>query len=357
MPSSTASRPRETWPDVAKGVCILLVVLWHVVTKHYQSVEWDTSLPVSGVWGTAGEQLLTLRMPLFFTVSGLFAVSAVGRPWRVLARTRIARFAYLYVLWLLIHTAVLSLNPAFDTARARDLVDLVAELTISPTNLWYLLALAVYFVVARSTRRVPTTWLLGAAFLLSAVAAAHLLPVPGNRGQVLQNLLFFLAGLRLRPALQTYARTTTPVRTALATLAYAAGLGVMALLGAQRWFGVWPVVSVLATSFGVATAVLVSRHLTRTTRLLSGLGGRTLPIYVMHLPLLAVLDRLLDGPWQVIEPRTTALAVVEPALLTAVLVATCLVLHRLLVRARLTALFTLPSPRRRTGVRTLIGKT
>ena len=348
MPSSTSSRSRETWPDVAKGVCILLVVLWHVVTKHYQSVDWDTTVPISGAWGTLGEQLLTLRMPLFFTVSGLFAVGAVSRPWRVVGRTRIARFAYLYALWLGIHTVVLSLNPSFDTARARDVGDVVAELTISPTNLWYLLALALYFVVARSTRRVPTTWLLGAALLLSAVAAAHLVPVPGNRGQVMQNLVFFLAGLRLRPWLEAYARTATPRRAILAALAYATGLVGMALLGAQQWFGVWPVVSVLATSSGIATAVVVSRHLARTTRVLSGLGGRTLPIYVMHLPLLAVLDRLLDGPLRAIEPRTAAWAIVEPPLLTALLVVACLLLHRLLLRARLTALFTLPTPRRRT---------
>jgi uncharacterized membrane protein YcfT len=350
MSSSTSSRSRETWPDVAKGVCILLVVLWHVVTKHYQSVDWDTSLPISGAWGTLGEQLLTLRMPLFFTVSGMFAVGAVARPWRVVGRTRIARFAYLYALWLLIHTAVLSLNPAFDTARAEDLGDVVAELTISPTNLWYLLALAIYFVVARSTRRVPTAWLLAVALLVSAVAAAHLVPVPGNRGQVLQNLFFFLAGLRLRPALEAHARTTTTRRAIVATIAYSVGLGAMAVLGAQRWFGVWPVVSVLATAGGVAAAVMVSRHLARTTRLLSALGGRTLPIYVMHLPLLAVLDRLLDGPLRTIEPRTAALAVVEPPLLTALLVVTCLLLHRLLLRAHLTALFTLPTARGRTGV-------
>jgi hypothetical protein len=41
---------------------------------------------------------------------------------------------------------------------------------------------------------------------------------------------------------------------------------------------------------------------------------------------------------------------VEPPLLTALLVITCLLLHRLLLRARLTALFTVPTARGRTGV-------
>lgn len=343
MPGLSTSRPRETWPDVARGVCIVLVVLWHVVTKHYQSVDWETSLPISAAWGTLGEHLLPLRMPLFFTISGLFAVGVVRRPWRVLIRTRIAKFAYLYVVWLLIHTVVMWFTPSFDTARARSLTDLIEELTISPTNLWYLFALAAYFLVAKLTLRVPTAWLLAATFLLSAAAAAHLVPLPGNRGQSLQNLLFFVAGLRLRPVVETYVRTTTALRATIALLAYSASLGAMVLLGAQRWFGVWPAVSVVATAFGLAAAVLVARHLTWTTRLMTILGRRTLPIYVMHLPMLAALDRFLDGPPRALEPRATALAVLEPALLTAMLIGGCLLLHRMLVLVRLSALFALPT--------------
>src|SRR5262245_27573217 len=125
---------REVWADVAKGACILLVVLWHVVEKHYLEVTWRISLPIPGAWGMFVEQMLPLRMPLFFTVSGVFAVAAVRRPWPVLLRSRVAKFFYLYVVWLLIHTAVLSLTPDFDTAHATNLLDLLDELTITPPN-------------------------------------------------------------------------------------------------------------------------------------------------------------------------------------------------------------------------------
>src|SRR5262245_4164499 len=74
--------PRMVWPDVAKGVCILLVVLWHTVNKHYLQVDWRIGGPVPALWGFVGDQLMTLRMPLFFTISGMFAVSAFHRPWR-----------------------------------------------------------------------------------------------------------------------------------------------------------------------------------------------------------------------------------------------------------------------------------
>jgi hypothetical protein len=35
----TPWRPRRL-ADVAKRVCIILVVLWHVVTKHVQHIDW-----------------------------------------------------------------------------------------------------------------------------------------------------------------------------------------------------------------------------------------------------------------------------------------------------------------------------
>ena len=52
----------------------------------------------------------------------------------------------------------------------------------------------------------------------------------------------------------------------------------------------------------------------------------------MHLPLLAVADRLLRGRQGVLEPRTAVVAALEPVVLTALLVAACLLLHHALRR-------------------------
>ncbi|HEU4425418.1 MAG TPA: acyltransferase family protein [Pilimelia sp.] len=338
---------REIWADIAKGVCILLVVLWHVVQKHYLDITWRISLPIPGAWGTLGEQLLPLRMPLFFTISGLFAVTAVNRPWSVVGRSKVARFYYLFVLWVLIHTAALALTPAFDTARARDGLELLEQLTVTPPNLWYLYALALYFVIAKVTRRAPRAVVLGAAFALSTAAAAGLLATPGNRGGLYQNLFFFLAGLHLRPFLERLVRAANWWRVAVTGAAYAVALLAMAATDSQEWPLVWPLVSIVAVLFGMTAAGQVSRW-----RALGGglaaLGRRTLPIYVIHMPVLALLDWLLLGPMSTADVRWQWVsAVIEPAVLTAVAVAICLVLHAGLRRAGLTWFFDLPS--RRTG--------
>ncbi len=214
MPTSAGTR--LAWADVAKGGCILLVLLWHVIVKDYLQIDWRLDVPVPGAWGTLGELLLPMRMPLFFTISGLFAASAVQRPWRSVARPRVARFLYLYGAWLMIHTAVLALAPDFPTDRANDLGALVAQLTVTPSNLWYLYALALYFVLAKALRRVRPAVLLAAAGTLSAVASAGLVDTPGNRAGLYQNLVFFLAGLHLRGYVLRWADAVTGRRALLA---------------------------------------------------------------------------------------------------------------------------------------------
>ncbi|GIH25404.1 hypothetical protein Aph01nite_37140 [Acrocarpospora phusangensis] len=347
------SPARLPWADTAKGGCILLVVLWHVVVKHYLLIDWPS--PVPGVWGTLTEQLVPLRMPLFFTISGMFAAGAVGRPWRVLTRSKIAKFFYLYALWLLIHTALLALVPGFDTARADDLGELLAQLTVTPSNLWYLQALALYFAVAKAVRRVPVGLVLGVAFVLSAIASAGLLEVPGNRGGVYQNLFFFLAGLYFRPWIERMAASATWARLGVVGAGYAGVLAVTAVTGARDLFGVWPAVCVVATALGVTAAALISRW-GAVGGALARLGRATLPVYIMHMPLLALSHLALVGPLSAdLDGRLrVVLAVAEPVVLSALLVWVCLRSHRALPAAGGGWLFDLPAwrsaRRARTGV-------
>src|SRR5262245_36458250 len=247
---------RLEWADVAKGACIVLVVLWHVIMKHYLQIRWHVSSPLPGAWGSASELLLPLRMPLFFAISGFFGASAVGRPWRVLGRTKVAKFLYLYVLWLCVHTALLAFVPDFGTERAGSVLQFLAQLTITPSNLWYLQALAIYFVVAKVSRRVPPLVMLAAAFALSATAAAELVPTPGDRGGLYQNLVFFLAGLYGKRIIEQVAAAATWVRFLAVAVPYAGVLAAVHHVGARTWFGLWPAISLVAVFLGVTLASL-----------------------------------------------------------------------------------------------------
>ncbi|MGW3787316.1 acyltransferase family protein [Micromonospora chokoriensis] len=343
----TEGRPqRAEWADAAKGACIILVVLWHVVVKDYLQIDWHVGVPVPGLWGTLGEQFLPLRMPLFFTISGVFAANAAQRPWRVVARSRVAGFLYLYALWLLIHTAVLAAAPDLPTDRATSALGVLEQLTITPSNLWYLYALALYFTIAKATRRAPWALVLVPAGVLSAVAAAGLLDTPGNRGGLYQNLVFFLAGLYLRQRIQQWAETANRRRLLLTSGSYVLALAAMAVTGAQQWFGVWPAVSVVAVIFGITAAAQLARW-SALSRPLASLGRITLPIYVVHMPVLALLHRLLLVPVSELGASAQGLIVLGyPVLLTGLVIGLSLALHRGLLAVRAGWLFALPGPRR-----------
>ncbi|MEO3768925.1 acyltransferase [Micromonospora sp. B9E7] len=337
---------RAEWADAAKGVCIILVVLWHVVVKDYLQIDWHLGVPVPGLWGTLGEQFLPLRMPLFFTISGVFAANAAQRPWRVVARSRVAGFLYLYALWLLIHTAILAAAPELPTDRATSALGVLEQLTITPSNLWYLYALALYFTIAKATRRAPRALVLVPAAVLSAVAAAGLLDTPGNRGGLYQNLVFFLAGLYLRPQIQRWAATASRRRLLLTSGAYVLALAAMAVAGAQQWFGVWPAVSVVAVIFGITAAARLARW-SALSKPMASLGRITLPIYVVHMPVLALLHRLLLVPVSELGRSAQGLIVLGyPVLLTGLVIGLSLAVHRGLLAVRAGWLFALPGPRR-----------
>ncbi|WP_066361751.1 acyltransferase family protein [Herbidospora mongoliensis] len=320
------TRQRAVWADVAKGVCILLVVLWHTVNKSYLAVEWTSAGPFPVLWGVFGDALMTLRMPLFFAISGMFALSAYRKPWAEVIRSRVAKFLYLYLAWMLVHTAILWFTPSFDTLSARSVGEFAEQFLITPPNLWYLYALALYFAAAKLLKRIPIPVLLGAAALLAVVTAAGVFDTPGNRGSLLQNFVFFLMGLHLRPLAERIAQTTTWRRTAIIGLVYGTALAAMLLLSAQRIPTVWTLVSLLAMVFGLSAAPLLGR-LTLIGDSLAWLGRRTLPIYVIHMPLLALLH---TGVSDLLGSAPLVVAALYPALVTGGLVAVCLLIDRIL---------------------------
>lgn len=343
---------RQAWPDAAKGACILLVVFWHDTVLDYVRLGWRLSLPLAGLWGTAGEALRPLRMPLFFALSGMFAARAVMRPWPSVVRARVARFAYLYVLWLLLHTAFFRLTPGFGAAVVRSPAQLLEQLTISPGNLWYLQALLVYFVVARSTRRVPGT-VLAASLMLSVAVSSHWFSAPGNRASLLQNLCWFLIGLHATAWADRFARRTTARTAAMFAACYVVLASFTTVAGIGSWPGVRLVTGAVGVCAGISAAALLCRGRSgsatgrrpgRTGRALARLGRRTLPVYVIHMPLVALLHDAVAALFRRAPGlgHSLLLAAGYPVLATAAIVSTCLVIHQVLRRAGLRWLFELP---------------
>ncbi|RBO71846.1 hypothetical protein DSP71_14215, partial [Microbacterium sp. H6] len=290
-----SSPPRAAWGDAAKGLLIVLVVFWHVVLKTYLQVDWRIGIPIPGVWGLASDLIWPFLMPLFLLVSGYFAAGALARPWAAVWRPRVVRFVYLYLVWTLIHMLAMWAFPDFPTFVPRSVSEFVEGVTISPPNTWYLYALALYFLVAKGLQRLPHWTLLVAASALSVTVAAGVVDVVSNRGSLLYNLLFFLVGAYLAPRIGRFTARPRRLAAGVLLLAYLAAYAVMRVTGAEQVPGVWPIVSFVGVTMGLAVATLLP-GVPLLGRGLTWLGARTLPVYLLHMPLLVLADAALVGP-------------------------------------------------------------
>lgn len=325
--------------DAAKGLAIVLVVLFHsVLFLHANELT-------AGAWRLLNGLLDTFRMPLFFLASGLFAGRSLTRPWSELFRSKIALFLYLYALWSVIRFAVFQVVPwTLPSTDAGDLRNLLLAFVWPSSGLWYIYALAIFFVIIRASHgRISPRVQIIAALVLAAVAGGGVVQT-GNTGwdKMALNLVFFLAGCHAsRAILVQWAPRLRSLPLLLALgVCFVAATGGAYVAGLSGVVGVRLALSVLAVIVGVGVAVHLST-LPRSWDLFGYLGQRTLPIYLVHYLVIAAAVVTLDK-W-VTGPPPGWLAWSSPVLFTVLGVGASLLAH--LALRRVPGLFTLPSRR------------
>ncbi|WP_345265825.1 acyltransferase family protein [Nocardioides nanhaiensis] len=320
---------RLPWPDVAKGLCILLVVLHHV-TKYYAAHLPPDLVAAGTVWAAVSAGLKPVRMPLFFLISGWFAARAIHRPWGEHRRRLVGGF-YLYAVWLLLYWPVYAVERTIDANRTDGPLDLLGELVWAATSMWFLYALVLYFVLARALRQLPPAVVLAAAASLS-LCASWLPFEETNRVSVLFHFTYFALGAYLPRLVDRLAASPVPVRVLLP--AFVLLSGVLQVLGVPRSVEL-VVLSLVGIPLGVRVAVRLGSG--PVASLLGWLGRRTLRVYVLHMAVLAVVVHLP-------VPAFPAPAlVVLPFAVTGAIVLACLVLHATLVRLGAGWLFEAPA--------------
>jgi uncharacterized membrane protein YcfT len=111
-------------------------------------------------------------MPDFFMISGLFLARVIDRDWRTYLDRKVVHFAYFYVLWVTIQFGFKA--PAFAAeTNWQHAAYLYLESFIEPFGtLWFIYLLPIFFVVIKSTRRLPSALILGVAVVLEAAHVA-----------------------------------------------------------------------------------------------------------------------------------------------------------------------------------------
>lgn len=335
---------REPWPDLARGVTVLLVVAMHLMYLHL----------VPHLWGTAATSLhqrpidwtTPLRMPLFFVISGYLSARMLTRSWRSGFSGRIAPRMYLYVVWLAITT--IALWGLREWSAGWDpLGYFLPELLYPSGVLWYLWALPAYFAVARATRALPV-WLVIALAAAASIGVeiagdtAFLLELVDFAGwvSIVSGFLPFVVGARAPEAIRALARPGRAWPTV------AVGALAIAAVAVRRESPVPIVTELLVSAVCVCAALLLMRHVAhwRIWRPIRYIGRNTLTIFALHPLLIIALNKLFSEHPEI--PATIrdqhALAVLLPTAELLLIVGFSLLFERLLRRIGLRHLFEMP---------------
>jgi len=290
-------KPRVTWVDVAKGISILLVVLYHVWNALNNRSD---RVIIPAVWADVIDPVLTfVRMPLFFFVSGLFIGKSVQKNAWPFIKDKLAGIAYPYVLWTIIHaTIMIGLSGVIHAKSEITFRQLPYLLAIKPyAQYWFLyvlfLALMLYLLLTKL--KIPSL-----AIALFAVLFFYF----GDRALLAMHLTWYGPAYQLRtffvymalgsifspwilsqghrlPTYSLVALVIFPMGALFAAVSYQltrdAGLGPMLALGG--------VASLLSL------AILLDRF--KLASVFRACGARSLPIFVAHVIALAAMRSLL----------------------------------------------------------------
>jgi len=297
---TTAKKPRVSWIDYAKGICIFFVVMFHVNDLAQEQ------LGTSGWLQHVVTFAMPFRMPDFFLIAGLFLESALRRPWRHYLDRKVIHFFYFYLLWMTLNFVVLDLQHAL-LQGAVDASSLVKEYLLRFLDphgpLWFIHILPIFFVVTRLTRSVPAwvVWLIAAVLhSLDAQTGWH---VPD---ELARRYVFFYSGYVLAPHVFSIARWGE--KHARVAVAYLAGWGVTngllvdaGVAGNVGWSLVLGYLGALAV---ILSAVLLSTR--AWTKPLRYLGENSIVVFLGELLVGMVTVRILGRV--IPDPGTLALA-------------------------------------------------
>lgn len=280
-----ADPDRTAWVDVARALCIVLVVMMHA------TLGFEKAAGATGFLHPLVEFFTPIRIPTFFVVSGLFMAHVLKRSLSVFVRTRIVHLGYFYLLWLAIQLVARSGAGLVD-APHRILGQFTLALVEPYDPLWFLHLLIIFSLLAYALRQVSPR------VVLTAAAMLYLLRV--ETGSVLideftSRAVFFAAGWALAPLFFASARLAVERPALSAALVLAIGAVNLAAIRLVDAEGIALVGLILGLA-GAAAMAMISAWLAAMPALgegLASLGRRSLVIYVAFTFPMAALRAIL----------------------------------------------------------------
>jgi peptidoglycan/LPS O-acetylase OafA/YrhL len=298
MPTVSA-KPRLDWPDCYRGLAIVFIVAGHT----------GKMLTVAGInlrsFADAIYDLQIVGFAAFFAISGMNSRKYIGGDARAFWGGRVYPLFYLLLLWTLITAAIAAATQGRVIGIVEAAKAVSAALLHPMTHLWFVWSLLAYSLAARlAMNRWPRVSL--AVTLLIVVAALCLdfdfyrrHPVPGIGSHIfmvrraLGYMFFFFLGYRYREQLIAIARGpiwSTAIGTGVVAsiLIWIANRMPSNLIGAPM--------RLAALFLGLVSTIYLGRVLASlpiVRPVFLWLGRFTLPVYLIHIPVLIIAIHLL----------------------------------------------------------------
>lgn len=289
--------------DVAKGFCILFVVLGHTSGWYMRNFTAGEYI----VWDYVSTMFRPLRMPLFFLISGMLAASKMDRPlsdsWG-----KTAGLLVLCSIWTALFCVKLALPGGRDGLPYPPL-EQVALAFLLPVQFWFIWALPVYYLIAWWLERAfgarsvyalaPMALLSLSSWWIGRATDGVMQPPfdPAHIQALCSNLLWFYLGCKGKAIWIDCVSRGNLRRFGVAIATY------LILAGTALYFDAIEKVAVFLTPFALWAAMELLGCIDYThpaARICDALGRQTLPIYVMHVFVLTAMTLVvrvleLDG--------------------------------------------------------------
>ncbi len=278
---------RVGWVDYAKGICILLVVMFHTV-NHYEA-----AVGTEGWMRWIVEFSKPFRMPDFFLISGLFLPRTINANLTAYLDKKVVHFAYFYLLWLAL-TLLLTDN---DTLRSNpiEFAKLYVWNIIQPTGvLWFVHMLAAFYVVTRLVARLPKWVVLLAAASLQVAHQALWIDTPSFiANRFMDYYVFFFLGYAAADIVFAVAERAKarPWLTVCVLVGWAVANESLTRAGLHHLPGYGLLMGLAGALAIVELAVLLSKA--KSARFLRYCGQNSIVIYLTFFFPMTLLERLL----------------------------------------------------------------
>lgn len=327
MPQTQHQASRVDWVDMAKGFCIVFVVMMHS-TLGVQEAAGE-----GGFMDYVVAFARPFRMPDFFLISGLFLARVIDRDWRTYLDRKVVHFVYFYVIWFTIQFAFKAPGMASEHG-AGALPGLYLLGFVEPFGtLWFIYLLPIFFVVTKATRRVPPAliWLVAAALEIATVRTGWTVI-----DEFCERFVFFYTGyLFARYAFALAARAQgAPLLGIAGLLAWGVLNGVLVFEGHAQL----PVVSLLLGLIGAGAVITLSALMARSGAFswLEYAGRNSIVIYLAFFLPMAITRTVLLKTGLIADIGLVSVIV------TIVAVVTPLIFHALVKDTALRFLFVRP---------------